>query len=117
MTSREWFPDDENGEILFRMAEDGDDLSAPRDIDFTVVMPGHDEAAQIQAHFLSAGFVVNVEKSCAVPELPWDVVVVKHMIPHHAEITAFEDALAAIAVPLRGRNDGWGCFGQSQVSH
>ena len=31
------FPDDENGDVLRRMAANGDDLTRPRNIDFTVV--------------------------------------------------------------------------------
>lgn len=44
--------------------------------------------------------------------MPWDVTVTKHMIPMHAEITRFEEMLGGAAVPLEGRNDGWGCFSQ-----
>jgi len=42
--------------------------------------------------------------------LSWDVVVKKHMLPTNASITAFERELQAVAAPLGGRNDGWGCF-------
>jgi hypothetical protein len=43
------FPDDENGQVLRYMAEQGDDLSKPRDIDFTVVMPDEDAAMTFSA--------------------------------------------------------------------
>ena len=80
MKSADQFPDDENGEVLRHMAESGDDLSKPRDIDFTVVMPSEDAARLFSAHFSNAGYLVKVDESGTVPELPWDVVVVKHMI-------------------------------------
>lgn len=111
------FPDDENGEVLRRMAEDGDDLSKPRDVDFTVVMPNVKAAQEFSAHFERAGYQVRMEEAGTVPELPWDVVVVKHMVPTHPGITDFEGELEAVAVRLGGRNDGWGCFAQSEQIH
>jgi hypothetical protein len=106
------FPADENGDVLRRMQRNGDDLSKPRDIDFTVVMPNEDSVHKFSDHFRKLGFQEKSEESDTVPELPWDVIVVKHMIPEHADITAFELQLEEIASPLGGRNDGWGCFEQ-----
>ena len=110
MTDR--FPDDENGQVLRYIAEQGDDLSKPRDIDFTVVMPDEDTAMTFSTHFANAGYMVKVDETHTDPELPWDIVVVKHMLPTHAGITDFENELDVIAAPLGGRNDGWGCFRQ-----
>ena len=106
------FPDDENGDILFRMYSDGDDLSAPRDVDFNVVLPDRAAAKKFGDHFHKLGYKVTAEKARTVPELPWDVNVVKHMLPTHEGVTAFEAELDAVASPLGGRNDGWGCFEQ-----
>jgi hypothetical protein len=80
-------------------------------------MPGEDAAMLFSAHFTNAGYRVKVDEAGTVPELPWDVVVVKRMIPSHAGITEFENELEAIAAPLRGRNDGWGCFEQPEQIH
>ena len=38
------FPDDENGDVLRLMLKNGDDLSAPREIDFSVIFPTEDAA-------------------------------------------------------------------------
>lgn len=35
----EQFPDDENGDVLWDMAQDGDDLTKPREVDFSVIFP------------------------------------------------------------------------------
>ena len=117
MKTIDQFPDDENGEVLRRMHDSGDDLSKPRDIDFTVVLPSEGAAKSFSKHFVAAGYEVKVEKADTVPELPWDVVVVKHMLPEHAGITAFEEELQGMAEPLGGRNDGWGCFEQPENIH
>lgn len=117
MKSIDQFPDDENGDVLRRMQEGGDDLSKPREIDFTVVLPSEDAARNFGDHFTAAGYDVKVENAGTVAELPWDVVVVKHMLPDHAGITAFEEELEEVAAPLGGRNDGWGCFEQPENVH
>lgn len=117
MTNMNQFPDDENGAVLRQMAESGDDLSRPRKIDFTVVLPHEDAAQKFAARFAEAGYEIKAEQTSTVPELPWDVVVVKHMLPEHAGITAFEEELERAAVPLGGRNDGWGCFEQPSNVH
>lgn len=106
------FPNDNNGRVLLRMQENGDDLTKPRNIDFTVVFPEQSLADAFAVHYRRSGYRVSVEKTETVPELPWDVVVVNHMIPSHNEISEFENALSAFASPLGGRNDGWGCITQ-----
>ena len=62
--------------------------------------------------FRKRGYDVYVELAGTVKDLPWDVVVVKHMIPTHQEITDFENTLEQVAAPLGGRTDGWGCFSE-----
>ncbi|MFD2368273.1 ribonuclease E inhibitor RraB [Pseudoduganella sp. GCM10020061] len=105
------FPDDENGDVLRQMAEQGDDLSVPRNIDFTLVFPDEERAQRFAAAF-SPAYPVTVDHSEVDEDCPWDVVVVNHMAPDHAAITAFEERLRQVAEPLGGRNDGWGCFSQ-----
>jgi hypothetical protein len=108
------FPDDDNGDVLRRLQAGGDDLSKPRDIDFTVVLPTAEAADALARHFSAQGYGVESELSDCVAGLPWDVLVRKPMLPTHAGITAFEAELERVAGPLGGRNDGWGCFGQSR---
>jgi len=104
------FPDDENGDVLRRMQSSGDDLTKSRDIDFTVVFPDESSARQFAAAFGSERYYVPVRHSECVADLPWDVEVRCDMVPDHAAIGAFEERLEALAAPLGGRNDGWGCF-------
>jgi hypothetical protein len=104
------FPNDANGDVLRRMVGNGDDLTQPRDIDFTVVFVDETSANLFAGHFKSLGLAASVEFSETAKGLPWDVSVVKNMIPQHDKISEFEDELEAIAEPLGGRNDGWGCM-------
>jgi hypothetical protein len=107
------FPDDENGIVLRRMAENGDNLAIGRAIDFAVAMPTEAQATQFAEAFSSQGYAVQIGFAETVAELPWDVIVVKVMVPTHRSITRFEAELARAAAPLGGRTDGWGCFAQT----
>lgn len=103
---------DDNGDALRRMEAQGDDLTRPRNVDFTVVFPEENAARQFAEIFRKQGYKVSVEFAETTRDLPWDVVVVKHMAPSHQEITDFETALLDVADPLGGRNDGWGCLSE-----
>jgi hypothetical protein len=109
-------PNDDNGDVLRRMNAKGDNLATPRNIDFAVVFPDQGSAEQFAEHFRKAGYIASVDFAQTVKELPWDVVVVKSMMPSHQGITDFESALQNIAEPLRGRNDGWGCLTMAEPS-
>ena len=107
------YPNDENGNSLQRMEETGDDLTKSRKVDFTVVFPDNSSAETFAMHFRALGYEVAIELTETNKDLPWDVVVVKHMIPTHEDIGVFERSLQNVAAPLRGRNDGWGCFSET----
>lgn len=114
------YPDDDNGDALRRLQADGDDLTRARDINFTVVFQDQFKADQFAQHFRNAGYKSKVEEAQVKKTHPWDVVVVKRMIPTHSGIIKFEAELQAIAGTLEGCNDGWGCFAissRTNVSH
>ncbi len=106
------FPLDENGDVLRRMVENGDNLTLSRDIDFVVVLPDNGAASQFAAAICGLGFKATVSYAGTVPSLPWEVTVVRHMLPTHEGITQFEQSLAREAAAVGGRNDGWGCLQQ-----
>jgi hypothetical protein len=110
------FPDDANGDVLRRLQSDGDDLAKPRDVDFTVVFAIKGSAQKFAEHFEGLGHKVSIENSNCNSDLPWDVVVVKHMVPSHSAITQFEATLQDNAEGLGGSNDGWGCLAQQNES-
>jgi hypothetical protein len=101
-----------NSDALERIKANGDDLTRPRDVNFTVVFPNESTAQKFAQHFRGLGHQASVEFSRTVDELPWDVVVVKHMALSQEDIERFEDTLQGIASGLSGRNDGWGCFSE-----
>lgn len=105
------FPDDDNGNVLWQFRTEGDALTEPREIDFTVIFPSEEAALEFSVICLRSGFKVEMEES---PEeerqedgLNWSVTVYTHAVPTHPDITALEQSLGEHAAPLGGRTSGW----------
>lgn len=109
MNSETDFPDDENGQVLRQMAEQGDDLSIPREIDFVVIFPSEEAALKFALRLLKNGQKVSFSDYEENDALPWQVVAHPFMNPTHENISGYEGLLAEEAASLGGQNDGWGC--------
>jgi hypothetical protein len=101
-------PNDENGTVLRRMIANGDDLSKPRIIDFCHIFPERRQALAFAEAVDDRQLKVCISFN-NIREM-WDVIVEKHMVPKHNDITALEHSLAVQAELLGGEADGWGCF-------
>jgi NADPH-dependent ferric siderophore reductase len=101
-------PDDENGDVLRAMLEDGDDLTLPREIDFLLVF-GDETAARAFAGAANALPDLIVSIPGVDDEGIWQVVASRHMVPRHADITRLEKELTVLAESFGGYPDGWEC--------
>lgn len=101
-------PDDENGDVLRAMIEDGDDLTLPRDIDFLLVF-GDEAAAKAFADAASQQQDLVVSVPAVDEEGIWQVIASRHMAPRHADITSLEKSLTVLAESFGGYPDGWEC--------
>jgi hypothetical protein len=110
------YPNDANGDALQRMEAQGDDLSRPRKIEFTVVFPNQNSADQFARHIGALGYEASFEFSETAEGFPWDVIVVKQMVPSHNEIGEFQRVLQTAAGAFGGRNDGWVYVSESSGS-
>jgi hypothetical protein len=110
------YPNDANGDALRHMEAQGDDLTRPRNIDFTVAFADASSAEQFAEHLRASGHLVSVEHTETNQDFPWDVVVVQYMVPSYEGITNFENLLQAVADGWGGCNDGWGCFQEPNVN-
>jgi hypothetical protein len=106
------FPNDENGEVLRSMAEQGIDLTVPREVDFAHLFPDENDAQAFAARVEPLGYRVEVyepdEEAREEGSTEWDVLCARRMVPTHADITRFETQLAAVAREFGGHEDGWG---------
>lgn len=103
------FPNDENGDVLRRLQESGDQLDKPRNIDFNHIFQREEEAKQFSDAVRGFGYE-KVSYKFWEDKKVWDARVVVFMAPEHGEITATESKLDALARGFSGRADGWGCF-------
>ena len=72
-------PNDANGDVLRRMEAQGDDLSRPGNVDFTVIFADESSAEQFAEHFRALGHEASVKANESDPDFPWDVVVDQHI--------------------------------------
>lgn len=106
------FPDDENGDVLWHMARDGDNLSLAREITFSVIFPTEISALDFALLLLKSGQKVSFARGEGNDEFPWQVETHPFMLPTHDNISGYEAELADDAAAFAGRSDGWGCFAQ-----
>ena len=102
------FADDQNGNILRRMYERGDDLTQARTIDFCFAFAQRGQALA----FADIVDDKNLEVCISYYEERemWQAIVKRHMIPTHSEITSLESDLTTRAEQVGGQADGRGCM-------
>ncbi len=49
----ELYPDDDNGNVLWQMAEDGDDLSEPHEIEYSIAFQEQSQAEKVCVVFIT----------------------------------------------------------------
>ena len=102
------FPDDETGELLRLMAEQGDDLSVPRDIDFFLIFDLKDRALAF-AKQVDLGPEFRVDTSRYEKTEKWQARLTVHMAPVYAELVMLEKQVVRLGREYGGESDGWGC--------
>ncbi|MCL4722517.1 MAG: ribonuclease E inhibitor RraB [Gammaproteobacteria bacterium] len=102
------FPNDETGELLRLMQEQGDDLSVSRDVDFYLLFDRKDDATAFVAR-ADLGPEFRVRTSRYERTDKWQVCMTLHMLPVHAELAALEKQVARLGHEHGGLYDGWGC--------
>jgi hypothetical protein len=102
------FPDDENGRVLRRMYNGGDDLAQARMIDFNFVFKERSQALAFAEVANDRDLIVCI--SYYKNREMWEVTVKRHMVPTHRDIGDLESRLTVKAEALGGEADGWGCM-------
>jgi Regulator of ribonuclease activity B len=77
------FPDDENGDVLWRMKEKGDNLKVARQINFSVIFATEATALKFAVYLLKNDQKVSFSPYEEHDELPWQVEVHPMMLPTH----------------------------------
>jgi hypothetical protein len=96
------FPDDENGDVLWRMHDHGDNMSKQREIDFCVIFPTEESAMEFAAVLLKNGQKVSFSAYEGDNETPRQVLAHPIMQPTYDNITGFELLLGEDAARFGG---------------
>ncbi len=100
---------EETKAILCRMAEDGDDLSQPREIDFNHLFADEESAVAFSEAVILRGFT-QVDCDFWDEQDEWQTSVHVTMVPSLLEIDVIETELDEMARSFDGHPDGWGCM-------
>ena len=111
------FPADNIGDALWKMQAAGDDLSAVREIEFSMLFPNEELALKFGQLLLE-----NNQKLSFCPfqnnaDLPWEITAYPEIVPSHENIFAYQELLITSAEPLKGQFDGWFCLSSSKLPY
>lgn len=101
------FPRDENGEVLWKLATMGVDLTGDAEVRFALLFPDFDSALKFGVFLLRKEYRVKVNEIDDRPGYLGEVLVDIYLDTNHKDITDAEQWLAEQSAPLRGKNDGW----------
>ena len=107
------FPDDVNGDALWEMQNNGDDLSKPREIEFAVLFSSEEGALKFAETLLINRQKVLLSDSEENEDYPYEIVVFVYMEADYDEITGYQELLEMHATKFNGVGDGWGCLEQT----
>lgn len=100
------FPEDEIGNLLWQMQQEGVDLSVEREIEFSVLFPSQELALKYGQLLLE-----NNQKLSFCPfegneEFPWEITAYPQMPASYFSINGYQELLETSAAPLHGKFDG-----------
>ena len=110
------FPPDENADVLTQLQRGGDELSLPRDIDFSVIFDSEMDAIAFADLVASSAMRAELGRADLVPGLPRDATVTRNLVPDHGAIGSFEATSARHASPLAvAMTDGAASHGEGRM--
>jgi hypothetical protein len=105
----ETYPNDADGDALRRVVSDGNDMSLPMLVDFSVALPDQTAAESFASVVAASGYEASVvfDKEDAT----WDCYCTKRMVLSYDGVIAAQSELDEQAGSFGGNCDGWGTFG------
>lgn len=108
----ELFPDDDNGNVLWQMVEDGNDLKEPHEFEFSIVYKEQADLEKCAMHLLHQEQKVSFfqeDQHIEGSDL-WVLNIHVTMIPEYEDIEDLEQWFTRIGQEFNGDYDGWGCM-------
>ena len=112
MTERdlELFPNDDNGDVLWQMAQDGDDLTEAHEIEYSIAFKSEEQADQCALYLLKEEQKISLFEDTEGESSEWIITIYVYMEPEHSDIVDLEEWFTKIAEQHGGEYDGWGCM-------
>lgn len=104
------FPDDENGNVLWQMHQDGDDLQEAHEIEFSLVFCDEEQADRCALYLLKEEQKISLFQDEESATLEWIITIYVYMEPTYEDIVDLEQWFSKIAAEFQGEYDGWGCM-------
>lgn len=104
------YPDDDNGNVLWQMHQDGDDLTEAHEIKYSIAFKTQELAEKCALFLLQEEQKISlfVDEENEVHE--WIVTIYVYMEPEYSDIVDLEEWFTKIAEQHGGEYDGWGCM-------
>jgi len=109
---RIYYPDDDDGDALRRVAEHGADMSQPMKIEFSIDVPGKERARSLAERIAAPGYTPNIfidDESGSV-----SIYCAKTMLATHKGVVAAQSELNELCVHFDAECDGWITAGNRQ---
>lgn len=103
------FPQDNIGDALWKMLQQGDDLSRIREIEFSVLFQSEQQALKYGQLLLENNQKLSFSPFQGDEDYPWEITAYPEVEASYENITAYEELLSNSAVPFKGKYDGWYC--------
>lgn len=112
MTERdlELFPNDDNGDVLWQMAQDGDDLTEAHEIEYSIAFTDKAKAEQCALFLLHEEQKISLFIDEESENQEWIITIYVYMEPEYSDIVDLEEWFTIIANEHGGEYDGWGCM-------
>ena len=112
MTERdlELFPNDDNGDVLWQMAQDGDDLTEAHEIEYSIAFTDKVKAEQCALFLLHEEQKISLFIDEESENQEWIITIYVYMEPEYSDIVDLEEWFTKIANEHGGEYDGWGCM-------
>jgi hypothetical protein len=103
------FPEDNIGNALWQMLNEGDDLNQAREIEFSVIFPSEEQALKFGQLLLENNQKLSFCPYEGNPEFPWEITAYPYISASHENIAAYQELLSSSSVPFNGEYDGFYC--------
>ncbi len=105
----EKFPEDDNGNLLWQMHEDGDDLDEIHELEFSMYFKTQELAEKCAISLLLEEQKISLYLDEEVHPNEWVITIYVNLFPEYEDVVDLEQWFTKIAEQFDGEYDGWGC--------